>query len=319
MKKNMRVSILAVALVGSMALGAGAATVAERVSAELRPDITVRVNGDRQTLLDKNGNAVYPITYGGTTYLPVWALGDAMGLDVEWNSRTQTVNLYTKTNALPDDLTTVKGHQQVLDKLEQRVKTAETDIEGLKPGTSSANRLEQYRLFSQDLFLLDRDMEMEADSLKAALRAGWLTTGEYQTLCERLDGLDRRLGLAWDGLEKKTVNYDGGKTDSSSGANSSGYLSQIEALDKRADELVKEVQGFRPSQGQQTWRTVERKIHGLENEIDALEETIERAYRSGTLTAAEYRSLDQTLDRVEDKIDDLDDWYDDDWDDDWDD
>ena len=85
MKKNLRVPVLAAALAGAMVLGAGATTVAERVSADLRPDITVTVDGKDQTLLDKNGDVVYPITYAGTTYLPIRALGNVMDLDVEWN------------------------------------------------------------------------------------------------------------------------------------------------------------------------------------------------------------------------------------------
>ena len=78
MKKNLRVPVLAAALAGAMVLGAGATTVAERVSADLRPDITVTVDGKDQTLLDKNGDVVYPITYEGTTYLPIRALGNVM-------------------------------------------------------------------------------------------------------------------------------------------------------------------------------------------------------------------------------------------------
>ena len=53
MKKNLRVPVLAAALAGAMVLGAGATTVAERVSADLRPDITVTVDGKDQTLLTR--------------------------------------------------------------------------------------------------------------------------------------------------------------------------------------------------------------------------------------------------------------------------
>ena len=117
MKKNLRVPVLAAALAGAMVLGAGATTVAERVSADLRPDITVTVDGKDQTLLDKNGDVVYPITYAGTTYLPIRALGNVMDLDVEWNGKTQTISLYTRTDTKPEDLT--------LEKLTVRAEEAE--------------------------------------------------------------------------------------------------------------------------------------------------------------------------------------------------
>ena len=35
---------------------------------------TIRYNGETQTLFDANKNRVYPITYNGTTYLPVRAV-----------------------------------------------------------------------------------------------------------------------------------------------------------------------------------------------------------------------------------------------------
>lgn len=40
---------------------------------------------------DSNGNKIEPFIYNGTTYLPVRAVGDAMGKAVEWDGKTQTV------------------------------------------------------------------------------------------------------------------------------------------------------------------------------------------------------------------------------------
>lgn len=115
-----------------MVLGAGATTVAERVSADLRPDITVTVDGKDQTLLDKNGDVVYPITYEGTTYLPIRALGNVMDLDVEWNGKTQTISLYTRTDTKPEDLT--------LEKLTVRAEEAEQAVNDLKAASTYAGR-----------------------------------------------------------------------------------------------------------------------------------------------------------------------------------
>ena len=57
-------------------------------------------------------------------------------------------------------------------------------------------------------------------------------------------------------------------------------------------------------------------LDALDDEIDALEDAIERDYKAGKLTGSEYRDLNKQLDKVDDRVDDLDDWYDDDWDDD---
>lgn len=44
---------------------------------------------------DVNGNAVYPFIENGTTYLPVRAVGEAFGKDVQWDGDSRTVSLTT--------------------------------------------------------------------------------------------------------------------------------------------------------------------------------------------------------------------------------
>lgn len=71
----------------------------------LRPDITILYNGQEQQLWDDNGVQVYPLVYGGTTYLPVRAVSGMLGLPVDWEKNTQTVFLGRKpgeTQALLD-------------------------------------------------------------------------------------------------------------------------------------------------------------------------------------------------------------------------
>lgn len=95
MKHGKRLTALALALV--MALGlmvqAGAAAPGKEVQAELNYDITVMYNGKFQTLRDAAGDTVYPISYAGTTYLPVRAVSNILGVAVEWDGSTQTVLL----------------------------------------------------------------------------------------------------------------------------------------------------------------------------------------------------------------------------------
>ncbi|MBS6215725.1 MAG: PepSY domain-containing protein [Clostridiales bacterium] len=90
MKQNRwKKSIAALTMAGVLALGmaAGAAVARQKITAELRPDITVKVNGTVQDL-DKDA-----ISYNGSTYLPVRAIGEAVGMDVNWDGETQTVSL----------------------------------------------------------------------------------------------------------------------------------------------------------------------------------------------------------------------------------
>ena len=92
--------ILALVMVFSLTVSASAAT-AQTVTVKLSPNITVTLDGEAQAMTDVNGNPVYPVLYGGTTYLPVRAVGNMLGLDVGWNQATQTVLLTTASNAKP--------------------------------------------------------------------------------------------------------------------------------------------------------------------------------------------------------------------------
>ena len=54
-------------------------------------DIKLSTNGTEFTPRDVSGNIVEPFIYEGTTYLPVRAVGEALGRDVNWDNDTSTV------------------------------------------------------------------------------------------------------------------------------------------------------------------------------------------------------------------------------------
>lgn len=84
---------IALALVCGMVIGANAADTLKEISAYLNYDITIKYNGEVQNLTDAGGNRIYPITYNGTTYLPVRAVSNMLGIGVDWDGATQTVLL----------------------------------------------------------------------------------------------------------------------------------------------------------------------------------------------------------------------------------
>ena len=71
-------------------LGAGAVS---QVEATLRPDITIVIDGSERTFYNASAQEAHPIVYNGTTYLPVRAIGELMGKNVDWNQSTLTVTL----------------------------------------------------------------------------------------------------------------------------------------------------------------------------------------------------------------------------------
>lgn len=93
MKKHMlaaTILLCAFALGSFTTIAAGTIT---KITAEKREDYTVKLDGTTQTFKDANGKIVYPIVYQGTTYLPVRALSETLGLTVGWDGTTQTVTL----------------------------------------------------------------------------------------------------------------------------------------------------------------------------------------------------------------------------------
>ncbi len=109
LKKTMTVLVLALALVGALTLAANAANGLQAIQAYLNSTITIKMDGEPQILLDANGNRVYPISYNGTTYLPVRAVGNLVGLEVDWDQATQTVLLGKPQNGI-DLIDTYKAY-----------------------------------------------------------------------------------------------------------------------------------------------------------------------------------------------------------------
>ncbi len=94
MKKTF-IKVLSIALMlitaGTVAVGANAALKA--ISAYLNYGVSIKYNEQTQTMYDANGTQVYPISYNGTTYLPVRAVADMFGIAVDWDAANNAVLL----------------------------------------------------------------------------------------------------------------------------------------------------------------------------------------------------------------------------------
>ena len=91
------------------AAGAAAAGGLQEIKAYLNADITLKLDGEAQVLTDASGVRTYPITYNGTTYLPVRAVSNLLGIGVDWDGATQTV-LLGKTGATVNLMETYKPY-----------------------------------------------------------------------------------------------------------------------------------------------------------------------------------------------------------------
>lgn len=102
-RKSVFALLLALAMLVGTIIGASSAGLQETITATLRRDLNIEVDGVKQTMKDASGNTVYPIIYKGSTYVPFRAVGDLVGVKVDWDSATQTAKYITNGNPTPAD------------------------------------------------------------------------------------------------------------------------------------------------------------------------------------------------------------------------
>ena len=74
-----------------------AASIQKQITATYK-DIKLYVDGKEVVPKDAGGNVVEPFVSNGTTYLPVRAVGEALGKEVTWDGTTNTVYIGQKPN-----------------------------------------------------------------------------------------------------------------------------------------------------------------------------------------------------------------------------
>jgi hypothetical protein len=100
MKKKLVLSLGLFTLIAStLSMGAYAGANLEEVKAFLNKGIKVNLNGHPLQITDSAGQATAPLTYKGTTWLPVRAIGDALRVNIGWDAKANAVDI--KSNAIP--------------------------------------------------------------------------------------------------------------------------------------------------------------------------------------------------------------------------
>lgn len=99
-RKNLITLAIALALTSSFILGASASSTLTAIKAYLNYGITIEYNGEAQKLFDANGVRLYPISYNDSTYVPIRAVSNILGVNVDWDQARQTVVLGTPTDGV---------------------------------------------------------------------------------------------------------------------------------------------------------------------------------------------------------------------------
>ena len=78
-------------MTAAMAMPAMAAIAYE--TARLRPDFTIVIDGKEKNFKRADGSAAFALVYEESTYLPLRAIGEAIGKNVNWDEDTKTITL----------------------------------------------------------------------------------------------------------------------------------------------------------------------------------------------------------------------------------
>lgn len=224
MKKERMKGFVAGLLVAVLALGligTAAATIGKRTVEVDYTDIKIELNGEKVTPVDANGNAVEPFAINGTTYLPVRAVSNALGLDVGWDGATSTVKLAGGAENSNNLLAFYKA-------LEEGFTTLEDNFNWILSGTITSESLseivpegayEQYvgkTMLEATKMLIEEDVSVVDVFYDLSKEAGYLDDEdlevyfEYKRLSDLLSAnLD---SLVRGGVEEKTVMATAGQS-----------------------------------------------------------------------------------------------------------
>ena len=184
-------------LIGAMALGTcpvSAEDGTREISAAFR-DIKIIVDGKQLS------TPAEPFIYNGTTYLPVRAVGEAVGKEVDWDNDTKTVTLTTPPPTIEADRD-ITGNLDFEISITPSGKKERTEI--LRVNEKYENGSSSYSLYYYGLSDVSITIDGQTLPLAQALQEGKLTPQDI-----------RRKG--WQDLENKEIRggayRDGGSVD----------------------------------------------------------------------------------------------------------
>lgn len=126
MKKFLLGLLVGIAI--TVSSSAFADTTSTKVEAYLKNDLPIYLDGKKVNL----NNA--PIIYEGNTYLPLRETATIMGKDVQWNEKTQTIELHSEAvPAFGNTTSKSKGDTKTMNENDQKVWYNVDDVESKYP------------------------------------------------------------------------------------------------------------------------------------------------------------------------------------------
>lgn len=95
----------------------------EKITAYINYGINIVIDGETVELHDANGDRIYPISYEGTTYLPIRGVAESLDFKVDWDGKTGSVVIdtsYESRESLIIDTAKSTTNSKILKSVEER-------------------------------------------------------------------------------------------------------------------------------------------------------------------------------------------------------
>lgn len=100
MKNKVTVALIASAMLGCLGTGVYAGSNLQEIKAYLNPGIKFKVDGQPVQLTNSSGAVITPIVYDNNTYLPVRSISNLLGVTVNFDGKSNTVELGEQTEGV---------------------------------------------------------------------------------------------------------------------------------------------------------------------------------------------------------------------------
>lgn len=311
MNKMLKLSALSLGLTAMFASGVMAAPAIQEITAYLRPDIKLVVDGTTIAMNSWDGTSVIPISYNGTTYLPLRALGNALNKTVTWDNNTQTVYLGATTIQDP----VVTDAEKQIAAFNEKATALTVEVNNLVPASKFDNRIKQYLSLAGKINTLSNEIDVFAKQLERDFQNGKMVYSVYNGYITKLDAIEDRLDQSKELLTAKTIQdddiivVDPDDDDDEDRFKDENYKEKInnahgkaQAYKNRAEALMKQMKQLNTKNNQEKtkqYKDILAKLDRLDDEIDDLEDCLKSAYNKKQLTAEDYQSKINALGDVE--------------------
>lgn len=163
-------------------------------TARLRPDFTIMIDGKEKNFKRSDGSAAFALVYEGSTYLPLRAIGEAIGRNVNWDEDTKTITLEGERETKDSSNKAVEGKAKdvsvqvrkdftiVIDSKEQTFRTSAG--KEIYPLLYDGSTYLPLRAIGQ---IMDKNVEWDNDTKTVTLTSEGFTVTDADTFGDKKD------------------------------------------------------------------------------------------------------------------------------------